>query len=169
MATFSLWDWIVLIVMLFISAGIGIYYRFTGGKQKTTKVAIRCSFMIQSYLFRRTYLTMRLSFPYRNIFWLMVMFLYSQYLLVWWPVLCQQYHCLVYQWKFIHLVWRLYSSIFHIYLVLQSLRICIYRYFLNCKQPVHMRWFFIIPNYIIDNNLHLFYWPGNICRAEFSI
>ncbi|XP_031621165.1 putative sodium-dependent multivitamin transporter isoform X3 [Contarinia nasturtii] len=37
MATFSIWDYLVLIVMLTISAGIGLYYRFTGGKQKTTK------------------------------------------------------------------------------------------------------------------------------------
>ncbi|XP_055312410.1 putative sodium-dependent multivitamin transporter isoform X2 [Sitodiplosis mosellana] len=37
MATFSLWDYLVLVVMLIISAGIGLYYRFTGGKQKTTK------------------------------------------------------------------------------------------------------------------------------------
>lgn len=38
MATFSAWDYVVLVIMLMISAGIGLYYRFTGGKQKTTKV-----------------------------------------------------------------------------------------------------------------------------------
>lgn len=40
MATFSVWDYIILVVMLMISASIGLYYRFTGGKQKTTKVFI---------------------------------------------------------------------------------------------------------------------------------
>lgn len=38
MATFSAWDYMVLAVTLAVSAGIGVYYRFTGGKQKTTKV-----------------------------------------------------------------------------------------------------------------------------------
>lgn len=38
MATFSVWDYLILIVMLTISASIGLYYRFTGGKQKTTQV-----------------------------------------------------------------------------------------------------------------------------------
>lgn len=38
MATFSTWDYVILILMLLISAGIGLYYRFTGGKQKTTQV-----------------------------------------------------------------------------------------------------------------------------------
>lgn len=37
MQTFSLLDYIVLIITLIVSAGIGVYYRFTGGKQKTTK------------------------------------------------------------------------------------------------------------------------------------
>uniref|UniRef100_A0A1B0CNT7 Sodium-dependent multivitamin transporter n=1 Tax=Lutzomyia longipalpis TaxID=7200 RepID=A0A1B0CNT7_LUTLO len=36
MASFTAWDYVVFIVMLLISAGIGVYYRFTGGKQKTT-------------------------------------------------------------------------------------------------------------------------------------
>lgn len=40
MTRFSIWDYVVLIVMLVISAAIGLYYRFTGGKQKTTKVCI---------------------------------------------------------------------------------------------------------------------------------
>lgn len=31
-------DYIVFAIMLTISASIGIYYRFTGGKQKTTQV-----------------------------------------------------------------------------------------------------------------------------------
>lgn len=35
--TFGAWDYVVLGVMLVISAGIGVYYRFTGGKQKTTQ------------------------------------------------------------------------------------------------------------------------------------
>uniref|UniRef100_A0A6B2EGH4 Putative sodium/solute symporter n=1 Tax=Phlebotomus kandelakii TaxID=1109342 RepID=A0A6B2EGH4_9DIPT len=36
MASFTVWDYVVFVVMLLISAGIGVYYRFTGGKQKTT-------------------------------------------------------------------------------------------------------------------------------------
>lgn len=37
MATFTPWDYVVLALVLIISAAIGIYYRMTGGKQKTTK------------------------------------------------------------------------------------------------------------------------------------
>lgn len=37
MATFAAWDYVVLAVVLLISAGFGVYYRMTGGKQKTTK------------------------------------------------------------------------------------------------------------------------------------
>jgi hypothetical protein len=37
--TFSIWDYVVLVVMLLISASIGVYYRFTGGRQKTTQVS----------------------------------------------------------------------------------------------------------------------------------
>ncbi|XP_061401408.1 putative sodium-dependent multivitamin transporter [Musca vetustissima] len=37
MNNFDGWDYAVLIVILIISAAIGIYYRFSGGKQKTTK------------------------------------------------------------------------------------------------------------------------------------
>ena len=33
-------DYILLSVVLLISASIGIYYRFSGGRQKTTKVNI---------------------------------------------------------------------------------------------------------------------------------
>jgi predicted transporter len=39
-STFDAWDYVVLGVMLLISAGIGVYYRFTGGRQKTTQVSI---------------------------------------------------------------------------------------------------------------------------------
>lgn len=39
-ATFGTWDYVVLIAMLLISSGIGLYYRFTGGKQKTLQVCI---------------------------------------------------------------------------------------------------------------------------------
>ncbi|KAF5294065.1 hypothetical protein FQA39_LY13539 [Lamprigera yunnana] len=34
---FGVWDYVVLVTVLVISASIGIYYRFTGGKQKTVK------------------------------------------------------------------------------------------------------------------------------------
>ncbi|XP_075165443.1 putative sodium-dependent multivitamin transporter [Haematobia irritans] len=37
MSNFDVWDYAVLIVILFISAMIGIYYRLSGGKQRTTK------------------------------------------------------------------------------------------------------------------------------------
>lgn len=37
MGTFSTWDYVVFAIVLCISAGIGIYFRLTGGKQKTTK------------------------------------------------------------------------------------------------------------------------------------
>lgn len=37
MATFSAIDYVVFIGMLVISAAIGVYYRVTGGKQKSTK------------------------------------------------------------------------------------------------------------------------------------
>jgi sodium-coupled monocarboxylate transporter 8/12 len=37
---FDTWDYVVLGVMLVISASIGVYYRFTGGKQKTTQVSV---------------------------------------------------------------------------------------------------------------------------------
>ncbi|XP_058824324.1 putative sodium-dependent multivitamin transporter [Topomyia yanbarensis] len=36
MASFGVWDYAVLVVVLLVSAGIGVYYRFSGGKQKTT-------------------------------------------------------------------------------------------------------------------------------------
>jgi hypothetical protein len=39
-ATFDIWDYVVLAVMLIISAAIGVYYRFTGGRQNTTQVSI---------------------------------------------------------------------------------------------------------------------------------
>lgn len=37
MAQFGAWDYTILAIVLIISAGIGVYYRLTGGKQKTTK------------------------------------------------------------------------------------------------------------------------------------
>lgn len=36
---FQVWDYVVFILMLSVSAGIGIYYRLTGGKQKTAEVS----------------------------------------------------------------------------------------------------------------------------------
>jgi hypothetical protein len=45
-AHFDTWDYVVLVLMLLISASIGMYYRFTGGKQKTTQVTnINCQCM----------------------------------------------------------------------------------------------------------------------------
>ncbi|ETN60334.1 sodium/solute symporter [Anopheles darlingi] len=35
-SSFGVWDYVVFIAMLIVSAGIGVYYRFSGGKQKTT-------------------------------------------------------------------------------------------------------------------------------------
>lgn len=37
MSFFTVWDYLVLIVVLVLSAAIGVYYRLTGGRQKTTK------------------------------------------------------------------------------------------------------------------------------------
>ena len=34
---FGMWDYIVLAITLLVSSGIGVYYRFTGGRQKTAK------------------------------------------------------------------------------------------------------------------------------------
>ena len=34
---FGVWDYFVLAFTLIISSGIGIYYRFTGGKQRTAE------------------------------------------------------------------------------------------------------------------------------------
>lgn len=34
---FGVWDYVVLAALLLVSSGIGIYYRFTGGKQKTVQ------------------------------------------------------------------------------------------------------------------------------------
>ena len=36
--TLAVTDYAVIAIMLAISSGIGIYYRFTGGRQKTTEV-----------------------------------------------------------------------------------------------------------------------------------
>lgn len=41
-------DYLVIAVMLFISVGIGIYYRFSGGRQKTMEV---CSYRVLLILF----------------------------------------------------------------------------------------------------------------------
>jgi hypothetical protein len=36
----SVYDYIVFVAVLLTSAGIGVYYRFTGGKQKTIQVGL---------------------------------------------------------------------------------------------------------------------------------
>jgi len=38
-STFVTWDYVLLGVTLVVSAAIGVYYRFTGGRQKTTQVS----------------------------------------------------------------------------------------------------------------------------------
>lgn len=65
MASFQLWDYVVFIVMLLISAGIGVYVRFSGGKQKTTEVFsfFKCKcFIIEDY-FLQEYLLADRSMP----------------------------------------------------------------------------------------------------------
>lgn len=42
---FGVWDYVVLVIVLLISSAIGIYYRFTGGKQKTMKVTFLLIFI----------------------------------------------------------------------------------------------------------------------------
>lgn len=34
----DMFDYVILSVLLLVSAGIGVYYRFSGGRQRTTKV-----------------------------------------------------------------------------------------------------------------------------------
>lgn len=46
MGLFTVWDYVVFVTMLLISASIGVYYRFTGGKQKTTNVRLICEIRI---------------------------------------------------------------------------------------------------------------------------
>lgn len=46
---FGIVDYIVFGIMLVMSASIGIYYRFTGGKQKTTQVIFHCFFILFNY------------------------------------------------------------------------------------------------------------------------
>lgn len=83
---FSVWDYLVLIVMLLISAGIGLYYRFTGGKQKTTKVfhSQLKTFWLISVIYNVD------QWFYRNTFWLTVVSPFIRFHSVWWLVLCQQ-------------------------------------------------------------------------------
>lgn len=37
--TLQVWDYVVIVLMLMISSSIGLYYRFTGGRQKTSEVS----------------------------------------------------------------------------------------------------------------------------------
>ena len=37
---FGVWDYVVFIAALLISAGIGVFVRFSGGKQKTANVSL---------------------------------------------------------------------------------------------------------------------------------
>lgn len=39
---FTVWDYVVFITTLLISASIGVYARFSGGKQKTAQVSRSC-------------------------------------------------------------------------------------------------------------------------------
>lgn len=43
---FGAWDYVVFISTLMVSAGIGVYARFSGGRQKTSNVRIFVLFLI---------------------------------------------------------------------------------------------------------------------------
>lgn len=68
MAAFSVWDYIILVVMLMISASIGLYYRFTGGKQKTTKVFIYILSISLVTPYCDLFENLSIDLIYRNIF-----------------------------------------------------------------------------------------------------
>lgn len=53
-------DYIVFAITLLVSASIGVYFRFTGGKQKTTQVMF-----IFGFYFSRVYF----SVIYRRLWW----------------------------------------------------------------------------------------------------
>ena len=62
-ATFDPWDYVVLGVTLVVSAGIGVYYRFTGGRQKTTQVSTTSPVSVSaglSPLFQSSYIELPL-------------------------------------------------------------------------------------------------------------
>lgn len=48
--SFGVVDYAVFITMLIISGGIGVYYRFSGGKQKTNNVSLVCFKLLYSGL-----------------------------------------------------------------------------------------------------------------------
>lgn len=54
---FGIVDYIVFAIMLLMSASIGIYYRFTGGKQKTTQVIfINLLILFKIFIFKIQFL-----------------------------------------------------------------------------------------------------------------
>ena len=56
-------DYVILSVLLLISASIGVYYRFSGGRQRTTKVSYH--FFHNSEETSNCFLSI-----YRSIYWL---------------------------------------------------------------------------------------------------
>ena len=52
---FGVWDYVVLSTMLLISAGIGVYSRFSGGRQKTADVRIKNFFLWRNQNFLLTF------------------------------------------------------------------------------------------------------------------
>lgn len=64
--TLKLADYIVITITMCISVGIGLYYRFSGGRQKTTQVNCSMIYLLKKFLQQTIFL--HKSKIFRNIF-----------------------------------------------------------------------------------------------------